>query len=287
MNGGSVGPDGTPLDGNKVSHEREISVAEVKERLKRKKRYRKSLYDYLTQKGFFRLGARVKCPNCSRHSWYSLESLGDSLACPKCLDAFPAVGNLDAGGKDPWYYRTAGPFSIPNYADGAYSVLLTLNFFSPLRLVSHDFQITSVMSFKAESPDGKTVEADFAAFWKSGTHGSKVELLLGECKTYGKFEDKDFKRMRYLSKTFPNPVLVFSTLRESLEDGERKKIARLAETGPVMVLTAKELCPYSGAEVLKGSPDNRSLDYGSSLTDICRITRISYVGLGDGTHPDK
>ena len=176
---------------------------------------------------------------------------------------------------------------LANYADGAYSVLLTLNFFSPLRLVSHDFQITSVMSFKAESPDGKTVEADFAAFWKSGTHGSKVELLLGECKTYGKFEDKDFKRMRYLSKTFPNPVLVFSTLRESLEDGERKKIARLAETGPVMVLTAKELCPYSGAEVLKGSPDNRSLDYGSSLTDICRITRISYVGLGDGTHPDK
>ena len=110
--------------------------------------------------------------------------------------------------------------------------------------------------------------------------------------------------MRYLSKTFPNPVLVFSTLRESLEDGERKKIARLAETGPVMVeetltyygfpsshwrrirtLTAKELCPYSGAEGLKGSPDNRSLDYGSSLTDICRITRISFSMSDLGTAP--
>ena len=287
MNGGSVRPDGTPIDGNKVSHEREMSVVEVKDRLKREKRDGKSLYDYVTQKGFFRLGARVKCPNCSRHSWYSLESIGDSLSCPKCLDSFPAVGNLDAGGKYPWYYRTAGPFSIPNYADGAYSVLLTLNFFSPLRVISHDFRITPVMSFKVESPDGKTVEVDFAAFWRGGPSERKVELLLGECKTYGKFEDKDFKRMRYLSKSFPNPVLVFSTLRESLEDGERKKIARLASSVPVMVLTARELCPYSGADDPKGSQDNRSLDYGSSLADICRITQISYVGLGDGNHPDK
>ena len=94
-------PDGTPIEGNKVSHEREMSVVEVKDRLKREKRGGKSLYDYVTQKGFFRLGARVKCPNCSRHSWYSLESIGDSLSCPKCLDVFPAVGNLDAGGKIP------------------------------------------------------------------------------------------------------------------------------------------------------------------------------------------
>ena len=287
MNGGSVRPDGIPIDGNKISHEREMSVVEVKNRLKRGKRGGKSLYDYVTQKGFFRLGARVKCPNCSRHSWYSLESIGDSLSCPKCLDAFPAVGNLDAGGKDPWYYRTAGLFSIPNYADGAYSVLLTLDFFSPLRLISHDFRITPVMSFKAESPVGKAVEVDFAAFWQGGPSERKVKLLLGECKTYGKFEDKDFKRMRYFSKAFPNPVLVFSTLRKSLEDGERKKIARLASTVPVMVLTARELCHYSGADDPSGSQDNRSLDYGSSLADICRITQISYVGLGDGNHPDK
>ena len=147
--------------------------------------------------------------------------------------------------------------------------------------------MTPVMSFKAESPDGKTVEVDFAAFWQGGPSERKVKLLLGECKTYGKFEDKDFKRMRYFSKAFPNPVLVFSTLRESLEDGERKKIARLASTVPVMVLTARELCLYSGADDPKGSQDNRSLDYGSSLADICRITQISYVGLGDGNHPDK
>lgn len=287
MNGGSVRPDGTPIDGNKVSHEREMSVAEVKDRLKREEQRGKSLYDYATQKGFFRLGARVKCPNCSRHSWYSLESLGDSLACPKCLNAFPAVGNLDAGGKDPWCYRTVGPFSIPNYADGAYSVLLTLNFFTPLRLISHDFRITPVMSFTAESSEKKRVEVDFAAFWQGGSSERKVKLLLGECKTYGKFGDKDFEKMRDLSKTFPNPVLVFSTLRECLEDRERKKITRLASTVPVMVLTARELCSYSGADDPKGSQDNQSLDYGSSLADICRITQISYVGLGDGKNPDE
>ena len=275
MNGGSVGQDGTPPEGNRIDQEREMSVAEVKSRLERKGPASKSLYDYALENGFFRLGARVKCPNCFRHSWYALESVGDSFTCPKCLDTFAAVGNLAAASGNPWYYKTAGPFSIPNYADGSYGVLLALHFFSTLKQGSRSLSITPVMSFKAESPEGREVEVDFAAFWRSRVPDGKVELIIGECKMYGKFENADFKRMEYLARAFEKqkPVLVFSTLRESLEAEEKERISCLAKTSPVMILTARELF--------------QSSDYGLDLQNICDVTQKRYFGSGESSEPGK
>ena len=275
MNGGSVAQDGTPLDGNRIDQEREMSVAEVKSRLKRKEPASKSLYDYALENGFFRLGARVKCPNCFRHSWYALESVGDSFACPKCLDTFAAVGNLDAASGNPWYYKTAGPFSIPNYADGSYGVLLALHFFSTLKWGSMSLGITPVMSFKAKSPEGREIEIDFAAFWRSRAPEGKVELIIGECKMYGKFENADFESMGYLAQAFEKqkPVLVFSTLRESLEAEEKERISCLAKTSPVMILTARELF--------------QSGDYGLDLQNICDVMQRRYLGSGRSSEPGK
>ena len=275
MNGGSVDLDKGPLPWGGTNPRREISVAQVKNRLSQGEQGRKSLYDYVIENGFFQMGARVKCPNCFRHSWYALESVRDSLACPKCLDTFNAVGNLDAASGDLWYYKTAGPFSIPNYADGAYGVLLSLHFFSTLKRGSMSLSITPVMSFKAKSPDGKELEVDFAAFWRSRAPEGKVELILGECKMYGKFEDSDFERMEYLARAFEKqkPVLVFSTLRESLEAEEKERIFCLAKTSPVMILTARELF--------------QSGDYGLDLQNICDVTQKRYLGSGESSEPGK
>ena len=272
MNGGSVAQDGTPLGGNRIDQEREMSVAEVKSRLERQEPASKSLYDYALENGFFQLGARVKCPNCSRHSWYGLESVGDSFTCPKCLDAFTAVGNL---GRDPWCYKTTGPFSIPNYADGAYGVLLSLHFFSTLKRGNMSLGITPVMSFKAKPPKGSEMEVDFAAFWRSRAPEGKVELIIGECKMYGKFENADFKRMKYLAQALKKqrPVLVFSTLRESLEAGEKERISCLTKTSPVMILTARELFQNG--------------DYGLDIQNICEITQKRYLGPGESSEPGK
>ena len=83
--------------------------------------------------------------------------------------------------------------------------------------------------------------------------------------------------MEFVAETFENPVLAFSTLRKSLEPGERKKIGRIAKTSPVMVLTGNELCPYPGAESSGGSLGNQNLYYMSSLLDICDVTRERYI----------
>ena len=154
-----------------------------------------------------------------------LRASGIRSPVPSVLTLFAAVGNLDAASGNPWYYKTAGPFSISNYADGSYGVLLALHFFSTLKWGSMSLGITPVMSFKAKSPEGREIEIDFAAFWRSRAPEGKVELIIGECKMYGKFENADFESMGYLAQAFEKqkPVLVFSTLRESLEAEEKEK----------------------------------------------------------------
>ncbi len=102
MNGGPV-------------NERELPVGEVKNRLAQIGG-RTNLHDYLVQKGAFRLGAKVQCPSCRRHSWFSVDDVKDELVCPRCLKRYPAIGNLDQA---TWCYKTYGPFSVPGYADGA------------------------------------------------------------------------------------------------------------------------------------------------------------------------
>src|SRR5579862_2798268 len=58
-------------------------------------------------------------------------------------------------------------------------------------------------------------------------------LLFSECKSYGRFEKKDYVRMRYLAKRFPRAVLVFCTLRKTLSPAELGTLARTANrSGP-------------------------------------------------------
>ena len=146
----------------------------------------RNLHDHMIKRGFFRLGLRLQCPHCIRHSWYPLQSIEDSFSCPRCLDTFNAVGNLDSA---IWSYKTTGPFSVANYAEGAYAVLLTLDFFDERNLAT--MRMTPTTSFMAEAQDKRNLEADFAAFWQDSIFGEKKDgLLFGECKTYGKFKAK-------------------------------------------------------------------------------------------------
>lgn len=285
MNGGSVQKDGSPVDKNKINQERDLSVGEVKSRLEAGSQ-RRNPHDYLIEKGFFRLGLRLQCPHCLRNSWYTLESIRDSFTCPKCLDTFNAVGNLDSS---IWSYKTTGPFSVANYAEGAYAVLLTLDFLDEHKLTT--MRITPTTSFVAEAHDKKNLEADFAAFWQDSVYGEKNDgLLFGECKTYGKFKDEDFERMRYLAKTFPGAVLVFSTLRKSLTPREIKSITSIAKKGrkywkpeqpinPVMILTGNELLHDFGPPYCWEDSIKKKFNYVTGLLSVCDATQQIYLDL--------
>lgn len=284
MNGGAVNSDGTPGAQDKIGQDREMSVGEVKQRLEGVGR--RDLHDHLVSKGIFRMGLRTQCPICQRRSWFPLDTLTDNLKCPKCLNSFSAIGSVDRGA---WCYKTTGPFSVPNYADGAYTALLTLSFFREHRLTT--MRTTPVLSFTANGKDKKDLEADFGLFWSESTYGRQEDgLAFGECKTYGLFAGKDFERMKYLAKTFPGAVLVFSTLRKSLTKAEITGITRIAKAGrkywkaerpvnPVLILTGTELLTYERPPYCWGEEDRKSYERISGLLSLCDATQQRYLKL--------
>lgn len=284
MSGGSVKQDGSPIKDNKINQERDLSVGEVKTRLNDVAR--NNLHDYLVEKGVFKIGLRLQCPHCLRNSWFSLEGVSEKFVCPRCLNVFPAIGNIDSS---TWCYKTAGPFSVPNYADGAYAVLLTAEFFNDRKMTT--LQTTPALSFVAEAPGKINIEADLAAFWQESFYGEKKDgIFFCECKTYGAFQKKDFDRMRYLAKTFPGAILVFSTLRKSLTKKEIVSITKITKTGrkywkvdrpinPVLILTGNELLNHFGPPYCWEDAIRKKFDRAHGLIALSDVTQQLYLNL--------
>ena len=284
MNGGTVRRDGSPTDEDVVHQERDLEVGEVKSRLRRDM-LEGRLHDSLVSMGAFKMGLRVRCIECQRQSWFALESIRETFTCPKCLTAFPAIGNL---GDSRWCYKTAGPFSVPRYGEGAYAVLLALQLFGDHKL---SMRVTPVMSFEAEAPGKKQLEADFGLFWQQTLFGEQTSgLIFGECKSYGKFEKKDHDRMRYLAKTFPGTVLVFSTLRKTLASTEITEIRKIAKAGrkywkaerpinPVLVLTGTELFDHVAPPYCWDDTTKKRFEHVHGLLDLCDATQQLYLDL--------
>jgi hypothetical protein len=266
------GPDG----------DRPLPVAEIKNRLG-------GMSDFLVSKNVFRIGPRVQCPYCNRRTWYNLEDVKEQMTCPRCLRNYPAVEHLS---KSVWCYKTAGPFSIHDYAGGAYAVLLSVNFFNERR-VALEFKKTAAYSFEAKSDSGESLEADFGLLWEERTLGGTMSgVAFGECKTFNTFEQRDFSRMRLLATKFPGAVIAFCTLRESLTNREIREIKRIAKMGrkywknerplnPVLILTGNELLgryyPAPPSWEAAGVASRYAPHKG--LLHVCSITQQVYLNL--------
>jgi len=282
MNGGKVQKNGSPVEDNIVTPEleRDLPVGEVKRRLS------ESLHEYCLSRDVFRLGCRIQCPQCMRNSWYPLPSIREKFTCPRCLRIFPAIGNLTSS---TWSYKTAGPFSVPAYADGAYVVLLTLEFFNGHRMST--LRTTPLLSFTADDPKGRKLEADIAMLWQESVSGEYQEgVLFGECKTYGQFAAEDFVRMRQLATLFPGAILLFATLRKSLTASEIRQITRIAMIGrkywraerpvnPVMILTGTELLDWHGPPYCWSEDLKKRFNHIHGLLRTCNVTQQIYLNL--------
>lgn len=187
-----------------------------------------------------------------------------------------------------WYYKTAGPFSIPGHADGGYCVLLAVEFLCRL----HSLQVTPSYCFIANGEQGKKLEADFGILWQESLFGSVAEgVIFGECKTFDTFEQKDFVRMRTIGKRFPGAVLAFCTLRKELNKRELREITRIAKAGrkrwkserplnPVLILTGNELLSDFGPpSCWRENGPSKRFDRVHGLLEICDATQQIYHDL--------
>ena len=195
----------------------------------------------------FQLGLEVQCPVCTQRSWYSVKGADYELQCSSCLTRF----SLPHASKEiKWSYRPLGPFSLPNHAQGAYTVLLTLRFFSGFSLLKG--ATTPLMSFTAEK-DRIEMEADLALFFQESKYrNTKTEVIFIECKTFNSFRQKDVDKMADLGKAFPGAIIAFAKLEEHLRDEERTILCALVNRSrksrlnnrpfnPILILTGKEL----------------------------------------------
>jgi len=267
-----------------IIQERDKEIGYVKSCIKKMANW--DLYEHLISIGVFKIGLKVQCPNCTRKPWFPLNEIKEIFTCPKCLNTFSAVGNID---KRNWSYKTAGPFSFHNYADGAYTVLLAINFLSELRM---NLQTSPVLSFIAESKDHRKMEADFAMFWKQSAFGEEMPgLLFAECKTYGEFKIKDYNRMRLIAKNFSGAVLAFCTLNKSLTKKEIKSISSIAKAGrkywkeeyprnPILILTGTELFSKWGPPYCwEDAGIKKKFENARGLLDLCDATQQIYLNL--------
>jgi hypothetical protein len=193
------------------------------------------------------------CPTCEQKNWYAPADLATELQCRRCLRTFTFPAAQPPGRGD-WGYRPIGPFAVGGYAHGAYTVSLALRFFLLRGMISDAHSWT--VSLEAEA-EGKAFEVDFGLWLRPGlTEEEKPSLLFGEAKTFNRFEAADFARAKALLRRFPEAHMVFATLRDSLEDQERRRLVRLVcegaraeNRGRVIVLTATELCDYAAISV--------------------------------------
>jgi hypothetical protein len=239
--------------------DRSIDVKQWKDLVNRRANarwgYRAGL-DRFIDSNVLRLGLVLPCPSCQKKNWFGIDNLRLKLTCERCLKtfAFPQ-GSLNFQ-QTPWQYRVVGPYSVPNYAGGAYSTVLALSVFAR-RLGGDNPKLTYTTGVELRTGDDTRMEVDFA-FWyqRARMFGREEEpaLVFGEAKSFAaeSFKDEDIARMRKLAELLPGTFIVFATLKDELSTAERAAIAALAMWGreqlpngsfraPVIILTATEL----------------------------------------------
>lgn len=248
----------------------------------------KTRMEQFLKMNLFSIGVNTKCPNCQRSSWFELEKIKKEMVCSKCLSSFNAIDSLSNSN---WSYKTVGPLSVPNHADGAISVMFSVDFFSNDSKM-HSIKTTPVYSFNANKKGStKKIEADFGFLWRESVFGENSDgVAFGEAKTFNKFKRQDFQRMRGIGKEFPGAVLIFSTLRDKLTNFEIKELKKLAKSGnkywkndkpinPIIILTSKEIMSFHAPPYSWSKEDQEKYPHIYGIFDLAKATQQKYLGI--------
>jgi hypothetical protein len=256
--------------------------------------------DRFIEARILRLGLDVPCPHCTNGTWFALDSLAYRLHCEHCLKEFPYPQGRPAWSNQ-WQYRVSGPFSTPNYAQGAYSTVLCLRALQNLDVGHADLTWASGLLLPGEQTG--ECEIDLALWYRregASADGEEPQFVVGESKSFGEgdiVKDKDVATLRLIVGRIPGAFMLVSVLKESLTDIERSRLVELATWGrserinsrpchPLIVLTGRELFTDhnvrstwkdAGGLVaeLTAHPSTRLDD----LATLAEVTQQAYLGL--------
>lgn len=271
----------------------------VKKRANNSLRFRFSLEQF-SDRGILKLGLGLNCPHCTHSNWYGLDGVDYSVTCERCLKEF----SYPQGSKEPrWKYRVIGPFSVPNFAEGAYSVTLTLTTFakrlSPVGSI--DMTMTTGLNLKCDAFER---EIDFAFWYRKERmldQKSEPHFVVGEAKSFaeGAIEKGDLEALQAVARVLPGTVLVVSVMKEDFSEKEKRLLEKLVRWGwvsvegrmraPVIMLTGVELFADWSVEKAwqqRGTPYPAKADI-SELSDLELLameTQRIHLGLDYYSH---
>lgn len=240
------------------------------------------VFAHLVEKGLFRIGYELDCPNCQMSSWTALDNLKQTVVCDLCGHEHDATRQLV---NKKWAYRRSGILGAEKNAQGAIPVALTLQ----------QLQINL-----AYSPS-ETIYSVSIDLTKAGTHSNECEIdfvwiiprpyprrtaiILGECKDRGPIKLEEFKKdvenLRRVANSFPinrfKPFILLSKLSAFTDDEvQQAKLLNSEQQHRVILLTDRELEPYDMYERTKKELDINY--YEKSPEGLAQVTSTTYFG---------
>lgn len=240
------------------------------------------------------LGLEIECPTCTRTSWFAANSLDKKLTCPKCLDSF-SFPSFEPDKETKWAYRFIGPFSLKDYAQGSYSVLLTLHFFSEVL----NLKTTPAFNFDVMKGNDQDYEIDLGFLTKDRLTMAKETIpVFCECKSFKHgIEKKDVINTLKICAKFPYSIAVFAVLKDSLTNKEKALLNQKVNNNyklkakgkpytDIMILTSREIFTQQSIEDSWKKGTQLHKQYADkihwfSLEELAEITRKVYLGSPD------
>ena len=239
------------------------------------------VFSYMVDKGLFRIGIDLDCPQCDMSSWVALDALKQQATCELCGHNYDAARQLLAS---KWRFRRSGVLGAERNAQGAIPVALALQQLGAnlSQAPGHDIYSASLDLTSTTELGLSKCEVDFVWLVK-GRYPDRTEVLLAECKDQGPIKLEEFQRdletLRRVADALPSHRFKAFVLFVKLAPFTAEEIALArALNGPhqrrVILLTARELEPYYFFERIKVE---HGIDgYGRSLEELANVTSQLY-----------
>lgn len=224
---------------------------------------------YLLDRGVFRPGLKIGCPNCQLQFWKTLDEAGVQMECEYCGYLVKTSRQLKDKG---WAFRRSGLFGRDDNQEGAIPVALALQQLTGLYGFSEGFYTTAqfLEPITAAIPN---CETDFIVV---NQHDGRIQIVIGECKTRKPITEGDVDNLTAVANAFPSDrfdvYVVFAKLGD-FEAEEVNWIRKLNGAGRqrAIILTERELEPgfvyERTAELFEIESSAVSLDDMARVTD--------------------
>ena len=229
------------------------------------KRFRGPKLEDYTGRGVIKLGLETACPHCQGGNWHGLDTVDYRVTCERCLNVYEFPQAKIKQNNANWRYRVIGPFSVPDFARGSYSALLTLRVLESFGGSHGELTFSTAMDLAF---DGGKCEADFVALRRADKYDriEDPELIIGETKSFGQgdlIKPKDLSKLKRIAAKVPGAVIVISVMRETFtvsRETDSRELRRVDEAIGRPFATAQSGRAANRARVVRRPSGRRQME---------------------------